>query len=356
MLVFSINHSWNGRAGLKPGHNRAINLGGSETRPYEVDFMIMQTPTFLDVLRARVVVNRYLKPTPLYRYPALDRLLDAAVYIKHENYQPIAAFKVRGGINLISQLSQEERSSGVATASTGNHGQSIAYAAKLFGVRAVIVVPENANPVKVEAIKGHGAEIVFHGRDFDDAKERCEVLARERRMRFISSGDEPLLIAGVGTHTLEILEERPEVEMLVVPVGGGSGAAGACLAAKAINPAIRVIGVQASAAPAAYLTWKARAWTESKMETIAEGLATRAPFMLPQQILWEHLDEFLLVEDDEMIKSTLLYLEKAKTLVEPAGAASLAAAIKLKDQIRGKTIALIVSGGNISPEQLRSIL
>ncbi len=321
-----------------------------------VRLIIMKIPTFIDVVRARAVITHYLKPTPLYRYPALDRLLDASVYIKHENYQPIGAFKVRGGINLVSQLSPEERAGGVVTASTGNHGQSIAYAAKLFGVRAIIVVPENANPVKVEAMKGHGAEIVFHGRDFDDAKQRCEALAREKGMRYISSGDEPLLIAGVGTHTLEILEERPEVELVIVPVGGGSGAAGACLAAKAINPAVKVIGVQASAAPAAYLTWKARAWTESKMETIAEGLATRAPFMLPQQILWDHLDDFLLVEDDEMKKATLLYLEKAKTLVEPAGAASLAAAIKLKDQIRGKTIALILSGGNISPEQLRSIL
>lgn len=316
----------------------------------------MQVPTFLDVIRARSVISSYLKPTPLYRYPALDRLIDATVYVKHENYQPIGAFKVRGGLNLISQLSEKERVSGVATASTGNHGQSIAYAAKLFGVRAVIVVPEKANPVKVEAMKGHGAEILFHGRDFDEAREHCESLARENGMRFISSGDESLLIAGVGTHTLEVLEERPEVEMVIVPVGGGSGAAGACLVAKAINPSVKVIGVQSSAAPAAYLTWKARARTESKMETIAEGLATRAPFMLPQQILWEHLDEFLLVEDDEMKRATLLYLEKAKTLAEPAGAASLAAAIKMRDRIRGKTIALILSGGNISPEQLRGLL
>jgi threonine dehydratase len=316
----------------------------------------MSVPTFLDVIRARSVIEPYLRPTPLHRYPALDRLLDAVVYIKHENYQPIGAFKVRGGINLVSQLSADEKALGLVTASTGNHGQSIAYSARLFGVRAVIVVPEKANPVKVEAMRSHGAEIVFHGRDFDDAKAHCELLSREGGMRYISPGDEPLLIAGVGTYTLEILEERPEVEMVIVPVGGGSGAAGACLVAKAVNPDIRVIGVQASAAPSAYLTWKARAWTESKMETIAEGIATRAPFMLPQQILWEHLENFVLVEDEEMKKGVLLYLEKAKTLAEPAGAAPLAAAIKLRDQIRGKTIALVISGGNISPEQLRTIL
>ncbi len=316
----------------------------------------MTIPTFLDVIRARPVIQPYLKPTPLHRYPALDDLLDATVYVKHENYQPIGAFKVRGGINLISRLSAEEKKRGVTTASTGNHGQSIAYSARIFDVPATIVVPEKANPVKVEAIKSHGAEIIFHGRDFDEAKVFCKQFSEERGILFISSGDEPLLIAGVGTHTLEILEERPEVDTVIVPIGGGSGASGACLAAKGINPKIKVIGVQASGAPSAYLTWKARTWTESKTETIAEGLATREPFMVPQQILWNYLDDFILVEDEELKHAVRLLLEKAKTLAEPAGAASLAAAIKLREQLRGKTIALILSGGNISPDQLRAIL
>ena len=316
----------------------------------------MNPPTFLDILRARRVIDQYLPRTPLHHYPTLDRLRDARAYVKHENYQPIGAFKIRGGINLVSQLTPDARARGVVTASTGNHGQSIAYAAKLFGVRASIVVPEKANPVKVEAMQSHGAEIIFHGRDFDDAKAHCEALAEERGMRYISSGDEPLLIAGVGTHTLEILEERPEVDMIVVPIGGGSGAAGACIAAKALNPNIQVIGVQSSAALAAYLTWKNRRWTEDKMQTIAEGLATRAPFMLPQRILWQYLDDFILVDDDELKRAVRLYLEKAKTLAEPAGAAPLAAALKIRERVRGKTIALILSGGNISPEQLRECL
>ncbi|MBI3361384.1 MAG: threonine/serine dehydratase [Chloroflexi bacterium] len=316
----------------------------------------MNPPTFVDLLRARRVVNAHLPRTPLHNYPALDRLLDARVYVKHENYHPIGAFKIRGGINLVSQLTPEERERGVVTASTGNHGQSIAYAAKLFGVRAVIVVPEKANPVKVEAMRSHGAELVFHGRDFDDAKAHCEALSRERGLRYISSGDEPLLIAGVGTHTLEIIEERPEVEMVIVPVGGGSGAAGACLAAKALNPAIQVIGVQSSAAPAAYLTWKSHTATENKMQTVADGLATRAPFMMPQRIMWEHLDDFILVDDDELKRGVVVYLEKAKTLAELAGAAPLAAALKIRERVRGKTVALILSGGNISPEQLRECL
>jgi threonine dehydratase len=318
--------------------------------------MQMPLPRFPDLLRARHIIQNYLPRTPLHNYPALDRLLEARVYVKHENYQPIGVFKIRGGINLISQLTTEERDRGVVTASTGNHGQSIAYAARLFGARATIVVPEKANPVKVEAMQSHGAEVVFHGRDFDEAKAYCETLARDQGVRHISAGDEPLLIAGVGTHTIEIIEDLPEVEMIIVPLGGGSGTAGTCIAAKTLNPNIQVIAVQSSAAPAAYLTWKARQHTESKMETIAEGLATRAPFMLPQRILWEYLDDFLLVDDDDLKKGVRLYLEKAKTLAEPAGAAPLAAALKMRERVRGKTIALILSGGNISPEQLRECL
>jgi threonine dehydratase len=316
----------------------------------------LKPPVFVDVLEARRVIAQHLRPTPLHRYPALDQLLEARVYIKHENYQPIGAFKVRGGLNLISKLSDDERQHGVVTASTGNHGQSIAYASRIFGVRATIVVPEKANPVKVEAMKSHGAEIVFHGKDFDDARARCEAIAHEQGKRYISSGDEPLLIAGVATYTLEILEERPDVDLIIVPVGGGSGAAGTCLVAKTLKPDVKVIGVQSSAAPAAYLTWKARTRIESNMETEAEGLATRAPFLLPQQMMWNLLDDFILVEDEAMKRAVLLYLEKAKTLAELGGAASLAAAIRLRDQVRGKTVALILSGGNIAPDQLRRYL
>lgn len=316
----------------------------------------MTAPTFIDLLRARRVIGSYLSPTPLRNYPTLDRRLDAHVYVKHENHLPTGAFKVRGGINLVSQLTPDERTRGVLAVSTGNHGQSIAYASQLFGVRATIVVPEKANPIKVEAIQSYGAEVVLHGRDFDEAKPHGEMLAEERGLRYISSGNEPLLIAGVGTNTLEMVEEQPEIEMVIVPIGGGSGAAGVCLAAKAVNPRIEVIGVQSSHAPAAYLTWKSRQWTESKMETMAEGLETRAPFMLPQHILWENLDDFILVDDTSLKRAVVLFLEKAKTLAEPAGAASLAAALAMPERIRGKTVALIVSGGNISPEQLRSCL
>ncbi len=315
----------------------------------------MDEPTFTDVLRARRTLRAHLQPTPLRRYPALDRLLGARIYVKHENYQVTGAFKVRGGIFLMSRLSDAERRRGVVTASTGNHGQSIAYAGRLFGVRATVFAPRDANPVKVEAMESLGAEVVLGGDDFEAAKARCERAAEEEGRRYVSSGDEPDLIAGVGTYTLEILEELPETELILVPVGGGSGAAGTCLVAATIGGA-RVVGVQAAAAPAAYLTWKHRQPTTARLATEAEGLATGAPFMLPQRILWRHLDDFLLVEEEAMRRAVRLYIEKAKTLTETAGAAPLAAAVAHRQRLAGKTVVLVVSGGNISPEQLKRCL
>jgi len=235
-------------------------------------------PTFNDVLAARERISQYLPPTALNRYPALDDLVGTETWVKHENNQPVCAFKVRGGINLLAQLTDDERRRGVITASTGNHGQSIAYAARIFGVRAIVCVPEGANPVKVRSIRGLGAEIVTHGVDFDEAREHAAQLAEEHGYRYIHSGNEPHLIAGVGTQALEMLERQPDIEVIIVPIGGGSGAAGTCIVAKAINPNIQVIGVQSAEAPAAYKSWKARRLLEDRMGTIAEGLATRTAF------------------------------------------------------------------------------
>jgi threonine dehydratase len=313
-------------------------------------------PTLADVLEARRVISPHLRPTPLFSYAALDDLLDATVFVKHENHQPIGAFKVRGGVNLVSQLSAEERERGVIAASTGNHGQSIAYAARLFGVAATICVPEEANPVKVASMRGLGAELVFHGRDFDEAREHCERLAEERGYRYVHSGNEPLLIAGVATETLEILEQEPRIDVIVVPIGGGSGAAGACIVAKAINPAIKVIGVQSEAAPAAFRSWKEHRLVADRMESFAEGLATRTAFELPMRILWRSLADFVLVGDDEIREAQALMIEGTRNLVEAAGAAPLAAGLRLHHQLAGTRMALILSGGNASREELLDVL
>jgi threonine dehydratase len=314
----------------------------------------MQPPTFDEVLAAHERISPYLVPTALNRYPALDELVGTEVWVKHENHQPVCNFKVRGGVNLVAQLSEDERRRGVVTASTGNHGQSIAFASKLFGVQAIICVPERANPIKVGSIRGLGGEIVEHGRDFDDAREHCEALAEEHGYRYVHSGNEPHLIAGVATQMLEMLERQPELDVLIVPIGGGSGAAGACIAAKALRPQMQVIGVQSEAAPAAYRSWKEGRLVEDEMHTAAEGLATRVGFELPQQILREHLDDFVLASEDELRAATLHMLERTRNLVEPAGAAALAAALKL--DLAGKRVGLIASGGNLTLDQLGHLL
>src|SRR6185437_9308288 len=255
----------------------------------------LRVPDLADVLAARLRIAPYLQPTPLYRYPALDAVTGACTWVKHENHQPVGAFKVRGGVNLFSQLATDERRRGVIAASTGNHGQSVAYAADLFGVRAVICMPEQANPVKVESMRALGAEVVFHGRDFDEAREYCEEQAAGQGYRYIHSGNEPSLIEGVATCAAEILLAQPGTEVIVVPVGGGSGAAGACVAAKAVRPSVEVLGVQSEAAPAAYCSWQAGTLVEDTTSTFAEGLATRTAFELPQRILRNLLDDFVLV-------------------------------------------------------------
>ena len=318
--------------------------------------MKMKRPTFQDVLEARHIIQTYLPRTPLYSYPQLNQLLDAKVFIKHENFLPGRAFKIRGGLNLISHLSRDQRERGMVTASTGNHAFSIVYASNLFGVPVTIVMPEKANPIKVKAIKSLGANVVFFGRIFDEAKDYAEKLAAEKGARFIHPANEPYLIAGVGTYALEILEEVPSLDMIIVPVGGGSGASGCCLVKEAVNPRLEVVAVQAEKAPAAYLSWKFKKIVKDKMETAAEGLATQVGYELTQAILQDYLSDFVLVSEEEMVRAVVLYLELIRDLAEEAGASPLAAALKIKPKLKGKKVALILTGSNISLERLRQVL
>ena len=314
-------------------------------------------PSFKDVLDAKKVVSKYLIRTPLLYSKQLSRILGCNAYVKCENVQITGAFKVRGGVNLVSKLSEEEKRKGVIAVSTGNHGLSVAYAASLFGVDATIVMPEGANPFKVQAIKDLGAEVVFHGKDYDEAKEWTEKEAVKEGYRYIHSGNEPYLIAGVGTLYLEIVEDLPDVDVIIVPVGGGSGASAACIVAKTINPEIRVMGVQSSGAPAVYLSWKNRKIVKmGEVKTFAEGLATRAPFELTLEIMWKYLDDMILVEDEEIAKAIILLLQTIHQVAEGAGAAATAAALKIKEQIKEKKVALVLSGGNISFDKLKEII
>jgi threonine dehydratase len=317
----------------------------------------MKGPTLADIFAASRVLSRHLHRTPLHHHPALSDLLGCHAYVKHENHQPLGAFKVRGGINLISRLSDEEREAGVICASTGNHGQSIAFASRLFGVAAHIVVPGKSNPDKVAAMKRLGAELISHGKDFDEARERSEELSRQYGYRYVHSGNEPHLIAGVGTIGLEIMEDLPDVDTVIVPVGGGSQSAGVSIAVHGVRPEVEVIGVQSEQAPAAWQSWKeGRPVALDKMETFAEGLATRVGFELPQAIMKEHFSDFILVPDEEISRAVAIVLETTHNLAEPAGAASVAAALRLRDRLAGKKVVLSLSGGNITLEQLRAIL
>ena len=317
---------------------------------------MLQPPTFSDIEAAREVVYRHLPRTPLYRYGALSERLGFEAYVKHENHLPVGAFKVRGGVNLVSRLSEEDRRRGLITASTGNHGQSLAFAGERYGVAVRICVPERCNPVKAGAMRSLGATLIEQGRDFEEARLNCERLAHEHGYRYVHSGDEPDLIAGVGTYALEIFEDLPDVDAIVVPIGGGSGAAGCCLVAKTLRPATEVIGVQSEAAPAAYLSWKHGKPMSAECGTAAEGLSTGAPFALPQRILRAHLDDFVLVSEDELTRAIVVCLEDTRNLAEGAGGAAIAAAFGLRDRLAGKRVALVLSGGNLSLDQLRHAL
>ena len=313
-------------------------------------------PSFRDVLEAQRRIAPYLRATPLHSYPALDDLLGTHVWIKHENHHAVGAFKVRGGVNLVAQMSEAERKRGLISASTGNHGQSVAYAGRLFGAAVRIVVPEAANPGKVAAMRGLGAEVIFHGEKFEAAVRHCEALAQAQGYRYVHAANETQLIAGVATHTLEILLERPDIDTIIVPLGMGSGAAGACIAAHGIDRGIRVIAVQSEASPAGYRSWKQGALLAAPNATFAEGVATGSAAELTQCILREHLHDFVLVSDDEIRQAMVWMIERAHTLAEGAGATPLAAAHRIRASLRGCKVALICSGGNTSLDHLRQAL
>ena len=311
--------------------------------------------TYDDVLAAREFLASYLRPTPLIRREALCEALGIDVLLKCESALPTAAFKVRGGLNLLGR--DPRAKPGVIAASTGNHGQSLSYAGRTFGIPVTIVAPVGANPLKLVAMRAYGATIIEHGVDYDEAREECERRAVATGVRYVHSGNEPYLIAGVGTAALEVLEERPDVDVLIVPIGGGSGAAGACIVAKHLRPNVRVIGVQSSGAPAAYLSWRdRRPQVGGPIRTFAEGLATRTSFDLPQRILIDLLDDFVLVEDEDIYRAMRLLLLAGHQLAEGAGAAATAAAWKLRDQLRRKTVAVWISGANATADSMTKAL
>jgi threonine dehydratase len=317
----------------------------------------LSPPTFLDVVAARKRIAPYLLKTPLTYYHGISSHIGCEVWVKHENHQPIGAFKVRGGINLLSQMSQGDRAKGVITASTGNHGQSIAYASRLFGVKATVCVQKGANPDKVAAMRALGADIVEGRGDFDEAVLLAIDLAKERGLRYIHTANEPDLIAGVGTLALEMVEDQPDLDVVIVAAGAGTLSSGVATVYKALSPGTRVVAVQTEAAPSLSMSWRSGVIERTaSANTIADGLAVKQSFELPVKIVHELVDDFRLVSEEELRAAIRLYVEKAHTIAEGAGAAPLAAAVNMRRELAGKKVGLVLSGGNLTASMLRQIL
>lgn len=306
---------------------------------------------------ARSRVYAHLRPTPLLRHPLLDEWLGCETWIKHENHNPTGAFKVRGGLNLVAQLTGGERRRGIVSASTGNHGQSMAFACRIHGVPCRIVVPIGNNPEKNAAIRALGADVIEHGRDYDEAREYVERVAPARGWRDVHSADEPHLIAGVATYALEILEEVPDVDDIFVPVGGGSGAAGCCIVRSGLRRDTRIIGVQAAGADAFAASWRGHTRiVRDHVRTFAEGMATRVTFDLTFGVLQEQLSDVVTLEEEDLEEGVRAALRLTHNLAEAAGAAPLAAARKCGAALAGRKVVCVMSGGNIDLRTLRRVI
>jgi threonine dehydratase len=311
--------------------------------------------TFADIRTAHDVVRRHLPPTPLWSYPLLDRAAGTPVLVKHENTQPVGAFKVRGGLTLLAAMSDAERARGTVTWSTGNHAQSVAYASHRYGAPCTVVMPAATDPARADAVEAWGARAVLSGDTLEDAQRCAERLAGESGARLVSPGDTPELLAGVGTLYLEILEAQPELAAIVVPVGSGTGAAAACLVAAALAPDCAVIGVQSAASPAAHDSWRAGELLTRPNRTTVAGLATGRGYALPQRVMRTGLADFLLVGDEEIGTARRMLASTAHTLAEGAGAAALAAVLSRPELFAGRPVAVVCTGGNALRSELDSL-
>jgi len=318
---------------------------------------ILRAPAFEDVLDARVRVYAGMSGSPFRRYPLLDEWLGCEAWVKHENHNPTGSFKIRGGLNLVAQLSADDRRRGVISASTGNHGQSIAYASRLHGVRCRIVVPTGNNPEKNAAMRGLGAEVVEYGRDYDEAREHVEALAVREGWRYVHSANEPLLIAGVGTYAAEMFDEVPDLDYVFVPIGGGSGACGCCLVRRGVGAQAKIVGVQAAGADAFARSWRGpERVTAARVHTFAEGLATRVTFDLTFSVLKEQLDDIVTLEEPDLEEGVRAALRLTHNLAEGAGAAAIAAARTYGRTLAGTKVGCVMTGGNIDTGTLARIL
>ncbi len=314
-------------------------------------------PTLQDIVKARRFLNDYLAPTPMYRSAGFSETLNLELHVKFENFQPIRSFKVRGGLYTMSLLDEEQRARGVTTASTGNHGQGIAYGGGAMGVPVTVVVPHGTPDVKSQAIRRLGAELVVHGETIAEGFARSREIAADTGMVYIEDGEDFGLMAGAGTIGLEIVEDLQNADAVVLPVGGGNLIAGVGTAIKALNPEVRLIGVQATNAPSVYRSWQeGRTVITATCDTFAGGLATTYPGGLAFDVLKDLVDEMHLVSEEEMKGAIPVVLEHTGFIAEGAAAAVFALCMREASSWRGQSVAALFSGGNLGMDGVREMV
>jgi len=308
-------------------------------------------------LMAKSVVERYLNRTNLIYYSELSRIIGCEAFIKHENHNPTGSFKIRGALNFFHHMSREELEAGILVATRGNHGLAMAWAGQWFNVPCTVVVPEGNNPEINRIIERYGAELIVHGEDFYDAQSYCEELVDSAGYYYVQQGNEPEILNGLATMGLEILEDLPDVDTIICPIGGGAGCASILKTARAIRPDIEIIGVEPQNVPYFYQSWKqGEIVTLDEAHTIADGLAARSVFHLPYVILKDAINEVVLLSEDEILEGVRMALTATHNLAECAGAVSLMAAYKLGDRLAGKKVVMIMSGANMNTETLKQVI
>ena len=310
-----------------------------------------------DIEQARKRIKGHIKTTPLHHSPYLSELIEGSVYLKLESEQVTGSFKVRGALNRLMTLTKEETARGVITASTGNHGLGTAFAAKQLGISAQVVFPKEASAVKLEKMQKAGVEVI-QDVGYEDVEPYARKLAKDRGLTYVSPYNDPMIIAGAGTSGLEIIEQVGDIDAVIVPIGGGGLISGIATVVKDMSPHTEMIGVQSEVSPEVYESWKAGHWVDAEeSDSLAQGLMGGVESdSITLDIIQEHLDRIVLVSEKSILEAIRVLYEKEKLVIEGAGAASTAVLLERKSELTGKRVVAVVSGGNISEEEVVSLL
>lgn len=323
-------------------------FGGVPVGNYEI--------TYQDVLKAVERLQGVIHQTPMQHSRTFSKMTGNEVFMKLENLQKTGAFKIRGAYNKIAGLSLEERKKGIITASAGNHAQGVSYAAHQYGIPSTVVMPKGAPAAKIEATENYGSKVILYGKNYDESYQKAVEEAEESGATFVHAFDDPLVIAGQGTIGYEMIKEYPDLDAVIVPVGGGGLISGIAIAVKHLNPKVQVIGVQPKGSNAGYLSWQSgKVQSISAPSSVADGLSVKQLGKLPYSIIQQYVDFFITVSDQQIKQAMLLILERSKVMVEGAGAASLAGLLSGKLPLQNKKVGLILSGGNLDLMRLSSL-